>query len=297
MRNHKTIKYLCLIFVIAALVSLCACKKSDDAPAQNNEPADTNITSFDNSTLDADNTSSENASTETPDESDAPDIPAEPILKDLCADYFSFGVGINGSTLENQTLNIPEYMELAKKHFNSVTMTNLMKSCYILDQAGSAANLASGDASPALIFDNIDPTLKWCAENGMKMRGHTLVWHTQAPEWFFREGYTEDGDYVDKDTMLFRMESYIAQLLDHVQTEYPGVVYCWDVVNEAVDIDSAAPESTFQCRTKLNDDPNPWYETVGCDYVEMAFTFARKYADPEVKLCFDRIVTIMQNNY
>ena len=208
-------------------------------------------------------------------------------LKDLAADYFTFGVGINGSTLENQTLNIPEYMELSKQHFNSCTMTNLMKSCYILDQMGSIKNLESGNEEPALNFASIDPTLKWCSENGMKMRGHTLVWHTQAPNWFFREGYVDEGEYVDKETMLLRMESYIRQLLTHVQEEYPGVIYCWDVVNEAVDPDSADPDSDFMCRMKLGNDPNPWFETIGKDYVEMAFTYARKYADSDVKLFYN----------
>lgn len=208
-------------------------------------------------------------------------------LKDLCENFFTLGVGINGSTLENQTLNIPEYMELSKKHFNSCTMTNLMKSCYILDQVGSQKSLSEGDGSPALSFASIDPTLQWCMENGMKMRGHTLVWHTQAPEWFFRENYSENGAYVDKETMLFRMESYIAQLMTHVQEEYPGVVYCWDVVNEAVDPDSPAEGNEFMCRTKLGDAPNPWYETIGEDYVEMAFTYARKYAADDVKLFYN----------
>ena len=208
-------------------------------------------------------------------------------LKDLCSDYFTLGVGINGSTLQNQTLNIPEYMELSKKHFNSCTMTNLMKSCYILDQIGSQENLKNGSEEPALNFMSIDPTLQWCQENDMKMRGHTLVWHTQAPGWFFREGYTDDGEYVDKETMLARMESYIKQLLTHVQDEYPGVVYCWDVVNEAVDPESADPDSDFQCRTKCGQDPNPWYDTIGEDYVEMAFTYARKYVADDVKLFYN----------
>ena len=208
-------------------------------------------------------------------------------LKDLCSDYFRLGVGINGSTLDNQCLNIPEYMELSKHHFNSCTMTNLMKSCYILDQFGSQENIKNGNDEPALFFGSIDPTLEWCKENGMQMRGHTLVWHTQAPNWFFREGYSDDGDYVDKDTMLARMESYIKQLVTHVQEEYPGVIYCWDVVNEAVEPDSYDPESYFMCRTKCGDDPNPWYETIGEDYVEMAFTYARKYVDSDVKLFYN----------
>ncbi len=222
-------------------------------------------------------------STEAKEEPDYSQVP----LKDLCEKSFTLGVGLNGSTLENQTLNLPKYMELSKEHFNSCTMTNLMKSCYILDQADSMANLKAGDENPALTFATIDPTLEWCKENGMKMRGHTLVWHTQAPEWFFREGYKDNGKYVDRETMLFRMESYIRQLLNHVQEEYPGVIYCWDVVNEAVDPESAAENSFFMCRTKLNSEPNPWYETIGEDYVEMAFTYARQYADKDVKLFYN----------
>lgn len=215
----------------------------------------------------------------------------EPALKDYCSDYFTLGVGINGSALENQTLNMPEYMLVAKKHFNSCTMTNLMKSCYILDQQGSRQ---SGDGSPALSFDTIDPTLEWCQANGMQMRGHTLVWHAQAPDWFFREGYSDNGKYVDRETMLFRMESYIAQLMTHVQDNYPGVVYCWDVVNEAVDPDKGDADSFFLCRTENDGTPNPWYITIGEDYVEQAFTFARKYAAEDVKLFYNDFNTYQE---
>lgn len=211
----------------------------------------------------------------------------EKALKDYCQDYFSLGVGINGSTLENQTLNMPEYMAVCEKHFNSCTMTNLMKSCYILNQAGSVKSAKTGDGAPVLSFDSIDPTLEWCKEHNFKMRGHTLVWHAQAPDWFFREGYENDGDYVDKETMLFRMESYICQMLTHVQENYPGVIYCWDVVNEAVDPDNGDKNSFFLCRTESDGKPNPWYLTIGEDYVEQAFTFARKYADPDVKLIYN----------
>lgn len=215
----------------------------------------------------------------------------EPALKDYCSAYFSLGVGINGSTLENQTLNMPEYMLVAKKHFNSCTMTNLMKSCYILDQQGSRQSV---DGSPVLSFDTIDPTLEWCQANGMQMRGHTLVWHAQAPDWFFREGYSDNGKYVDRETMLLRMESYIAQLMTHVQDNYPGVVYCWDVVNEAVDPDKGDADSFFLCRTESDGTPNPWYITIGEDYVEQAFTFARKYAAEDVKLFYNDFNTYQE---
>lgn len=211
-------------------------------------------------------------------------------LKDICEPYFTLGVGINGSTLENQTLNSVEYMTVAGKHFNSCTMTNLMKSGYILDQKGSQS---SEDGMPVLNFASIDPTLAWCAENGMKMRGHTLVWHAQAPDWFFRVDYDSDKAFVGREVMLARMESYIAQLLTHCQTEYPGVIYCWDVVNEAVDPDKGDKDSYFRCRMENDGQTNPWYATIGEDYVEMAFTYARQYADPEVKLFYNDFNTYM----
>lgn len=289
-------KKINLLLGIITLSLLTACGSAASDTSAVSAETETSISEVAENTSSTEDTTSATASTETTaaDETATEEKSEEIILKDLCADYFSFGVGINGSTLENQTLNIPEYMELTKKHFNSVTMTNLMKSGYILDQAGSKANLANGDGNPALSFATIDPTLKWCAENGMKMRGHTLVWHTQAPDWFFKEGYDSNGAYVDKETMLFRMESYIRQLLTHVQTEYPGVIYCWDVVNEAVDPDSADKDSFFMCRTKINGEPNPWYETIGPDYVEMAFTYARQYADPDVKLFYNDFNTFQE---
>ena len=212
---------------------------------------------------------------------------SEMSLKEYCKDYFTLGVGINGSTLENVTVHSEEYMALTKQHFNSCTLSNLMKSCYILKQDASMQNAVDGDGSPVLTYESIDPTLQWCMENGVGMRGHTLVWHTQAPDWFFREGYTNDGAYVDKETMLFRMESYICQLMTHVQENYPGVVYCWDVVNEAVDPDWGDKNSAFSCRTVTDGTPNPWYVTIGEEYVEYAFTYARKYAAEGVKLFYN----------
>ena len=208
----------------------------------------------------------------------------EMALKDACADYFTLGVGINGSTLDNLTTYNTAYMELVKEHFNSVTLTNLMKCSYILQQKASQE---SGDGSPVLDYTSIDDTLQWCMDNGVRMRGHTLVWHTQAPEWFFKEGYRSDGALVDKETMLFRMESYIQQLLGHVQENYPGVVYCWDVVNEAVDPNAGDPDSFFSCRRENDGNANLWYDTIGPEYVEYAFTFARKYADEDVKLFYN----------
>lgn len=205
-------------------------------------------------------------------------------LKGLCEDYFMLGVGLTGSGTSNAAVRSKEYMTVTKKHFNSVTLTNLMKPTYLLDQAESAKN---ADGMPVVTFGSVDATLKWCMENGVSMRGHTLVWHTQTPDWFFREGYQANGDYVDRDTMIARLDSYIKQVLTYCQENYPGVIYCWDVVNEAVDPTFGDPNSFYSCRTQNDGQPNPWYVTVGDDYVEQAFTSARRYAAEGVKLFYN----------
>jgi len=210
-----------------------------------------------------------------------------PALKDWCKGYFKLGVGLTGSAASNMAINSPEYMAVAGKHFNSVTLTNLMKPTYLLNQEGSMKNSAAGNEEPAVDFSGVTEVLQWCMDNGVQMRGHTLVWHTQTPDWYFREGYTNDGAYVDRETMLFRLDSYIKQVLTFCQENYPGVVYCWDVVNEAVDPDFGDKDNFYCCRTECDGAPNPWYVVVGDDYVEQAFRSARKYAAENVKLFYN----------
>lgn len=214
-------------------------------------------------------------------------------LKDACKDYFKVGVGITGSWIGDSAVKSPEFMTLVKKHFSSATSTNLMKPSYILKQEKSMANAAAGVEDPVLTFETVDPILTWSKDNGMKMRGHTLVWHNQIPDWFFREGYTNNGAYVSRETMLYRLESYIRQYLTYVQENYPGVVYCWDVVNEAVDPDQGDKNSFYSCRTVHNEgkDENLWYKVIGDDYVEQAFTYARKYAAEGVSLFYNDFST------
>ena len=223
-------------------------------------------------------------------EFDLTDALTGPSLKDSNKDYFKIGAGIYGSTIDNCAINSPEHMIVAKKHFNSVTMTNLMKPSYLLDQRQSIDNSSSGIEDPGLTFNTIDKTLQWCQDNDVQMRGHTLVWHNQTPDWFFKEGYKSDGELVDRETMEYRLESFIQQYLAYVQENYPGVVYCWDVVNEAVEPSELMgdKDSFFYCRTKHGDDlPNLWYEVIGEDYVELAFTYARRYADEDVALIYN----------
>ncbi len=212
-------------------------------------------------------------------------------MKELSKNYFRFGIGLTGNAIATAAVNSPEYMAVVEHHFNSVTLTNLMKPTFLLDEDGCRENAKNGsETEVAVKFDSVDKTLQWCKDNGVQMRGHTLIWHAQTPDWFFKVGYKSSGDYVDYDTMNARMESYIKGVLEYVQKEYPGVIYCWDVVNEAVEPAAYDPDSPFGIRTKHGDgmtQDNLWYKTLGVDYVELAFTYARKYADPEVKLFYN----------
>ena len=78
-----------------------------------------------------------------------------------------------------------------------------------------------------------------------------------------------------------------------MQTEFPGVIYAWDVVNEAVEVNGEYCDSTsdISIRTHYASEEgktdNLWYKVMGEDYIELAFTYARKYADPDVKLFYN----------
>ena len=47
----------------------------------------------------------------------------------------------------------------------------------------------------------MDPFLNSVKAAGIQMRGHVLTWHSQTPEWFFRENYNTNGSLVDEETM------------------------------------------------------------------------------------------------
>ncbi|MCM1245639.1 MAG: endo-1,4-beta-xylanase [Roseburia sp.] len=217
-------------------------------------------------------------------------------VKDIYADYFMVGAAINGSSLETMALNHAGMSGILKKHFNSTVLSNLMKPAYTLDQEASQKSV---DGMPVCKFDTCDPALQFCMENGIKMRGHTLVWHNQAPEWFFHVDYDTTKEVVDAETMDRRMESYIRQVITHCQDYFPGVIYCWDVVNECVCTDAGSYIVTsggwkLRASTKQDNDfthedyvKNYWYATMGESYVEKAFTYARKYADEDVKLFYN----------
>ncbi len=151
----------------------------------------------------------------------------------------------NGQVTEAETL------AFVKKHHNSITMENEMKPESILGNSATTITkeeaLAKGyklpdtyveETVPQLNLDNVDQILQFAYDNGLKLRGHTLVWHSQTPEWFFKEGYG-NGSSVTPETMDARTEFYVATVMSHIlakEVEITGeagsIVYAWDITNE-----------------------------------------------------------------
>lgn len=195
-------------------------------------------------------------------------------MADMLAEYgIRFGAAFSLNTVEDYTMQ-----SLVAQHFNSVTATNEMKAYSMLDQKGSQN---SADGMPVINFTNADMVVEAAINSGAQVRGHVLVWDAHMCNWFFREGYKSSGDYVDRATMLKRLESYITQVVTHFEEKYPGVVYCWDVVNEAVgDGDSDyKTEDDRHVRVKRNGEENPFYTVIGEDYVEISFMYAKNVVE------------------
>lgn len=190
-------------------------------------------------------------------------------LKTAYIKDFKIGAAVNTWQLEGAGA-YAKAKTLITNQFNSITMENQMKPESLL----SKENQTRGTDTDVLINEDIlQKVLKLASDNGLKLRGHTLVWHSQTPEWFFHKEYDVNKSLVSKAVMRERMESYIKKVLTYCQENYPGVVYAWDVVNEAVNDDGTM-------RTSSN-----WYKVYGDDsYIKDAFTFARKYASKDVKL-------------
>lgn len=163
--------------------------------------------------------------------------------------YFPIGTAVNATTIHT-------HKDLLVKHFNSLTAENEMK---------------FGEVHPAensYYFEKADSIAEFALKNNMKLRGHTLLWHGQTSDWVFKNG---NGTKVSREVLLKRLE-------DHINTvvgRYKDRIYCWDVVNEAIEDKS----SHFFRQTE-------WLDILGEDFIEKAFQLAHK-ADPKAMLFYN----------
>ena len=89
-------------------------------------------------------------------------------LKDAYKDYFTVGVAVNQRNVSDEA-----QMAIIKKQYNSVTAENDWKPGMIHPKEG------------VWNFERADKIANFCRENGIKMRGHCLCWHSQFADWMF----------------------------------------------------------------------------------------------------------------
>ena len=175
-------------------------------------------------------------------------------LKDAYKDYFMIGVAVNQRNVTNA-----EQQALIKKEFNSMTCENDMKPEPTEPQEGQ------------FNWENADRIANFARQNGIKLRGHTLMWHSQIGRWMTAEGTTKEQFYA-------RMKNHIQAIV----SRYKDVVYCWDVVNEAISDDANATDPYRQ---------SPMYRLCGDEFIEKAFQYAHE-ADPKALLFYNDYSTV-----
>ena len=119
--------------------------------------------------------------------------------------------------------------------------------------------------STSFDFTRADWMAKFASTNGMRLRGHTLVWHESLPPWFAAQVNKQNAKQM------------LTQHIQKVAGRYAGKMHSWDVVNEAISIPDGQPLSLRK---------TPWLELLGSDYIEIAFRAAAK-ADPKAILVYN----------
>jgi endo-1,4-beta-xylanase len=154
-----------------------------------------------------------------------------------------------GTAISSGKLGDSQYTTIAAREFNMATPENEMKPD------------ATEPTRGTFTFSAGDTVYNWATSHGMKVRGHTLVWHSQIPSWM---------------TSLSGSAATLAGMQEHingVMAHYKGKLPYWDVVNEAFNEDGTRRADV-------------WQNNIGNSYIDQAFQTARA-ADGAAKLCYN----------
>lgn len=143
---------------------------------------------------------------------------------------------------------------IVRTHFNTAVAENCMKSGPLQPEEGR------------FDFRAADNFVDYCEQNGLKAIGHCLVWHSQAPRWFFKG---KDGQQVTREELIKRIKAHIHTVVGR----YKGRIHGWDVVNEAIE-----DNGTFR--------KSPFYNIIGEEFIDIAFQAAHE-ADPDAELYYN----------
>jgi endo-1,4-beta-xylanase len=152
-----------------------------------------------------------------------------------------------GAALDPDDFDEKPYRDLATTQLTCVTPENAMK--------WGAIEPTRGEFD----WERADALVAFAKANKQKIRGHTLVWHSQLPPWL------GSGRYSSTELRDLMVAHIAAQA-----GRYKGAIYAWDVVNEPFEDDGRWRRSI-------------WYAAMGPDYVSIALRAARQ-ADPGARL-------------
>lgn len=172
-------------------------------------------------------------------------------LADHYREYFHIGTAIGTGVIRT---NDQPQLDLIRREFSAITAENLMKPALLQPAQGRWQ------------WELADKFVAYGEQHQKFILGHTLVWHSQAPNWLFVDN---QGRQVDKTTLFSRQEEYIRTVV----SRYKGRVHAWDVVNEAEDEGTGWRKS-------------PWYNIGGPEFMERAFRIAHE-ADPKAHLMYN----------
>ncbi len=201
--------------------------------------------------------------------------PEVPSLYEAYSDAFMIGTALNkaqilsgdpmaltdtvrwdrrGYFVERKIIPDEKGLALGAKHFKAVTPENVMKWEEIHPEPG------------VYDFEAADRFVDWADQNDKFISAHTLIWHSQTPDWVF----------MDERRQPLTREALLERMRDHIHTivgRYKGRIDGWDVINEAFNDDGTLRESK-------------WQQIIGDDFLAKAFEFARE-ADPDVELYYN----------
>jgi len=180
-----------------------------------------------------------------------------PGLKDVLGKQGIEHVGVAADSRET----VGRAAQLLRRHYNAITPEN----------AGKPESVQPVEGQ--FTFDNLDRLLDFADANGVKVYGHVLVWHSQTPAWFFKDGNRDlTSSRADQALLRARMEAHIKGIADHINARYPdgdSPIWAWDVVNEVIaDGNNANPHDMRDSR---------WFQILGERFVDDAFLLADKY--------------------
>ncbi|MGV3533735.1 MAG: endo-1,4-beta-xylanase, partial [Chthoniobacteraceae bacterium] len=229
-------------------------------------------------------------------------------LKDAYKEHFKIGTAINRSIATGESRRRSEEqvkadVALVQTQFNHLVAENEMKWMSVHPRPGK----------DGYDWTAADAFVEFGLKNNMELAGHTLVWHSQTPNWVFegthlppgvtqpakpreeegeaaspRPGPPTSGRGGPRGFGRFRpfnldgprasREELLERMREHIHAvvgRYKGKIKVWDVVNEA--IADGGPDILRK---------SPWSVIIGPDFIEKAFEFAHE-ADPDAILRYN----------